>query len=221
MRELVCGLHGRVLVAALAAGEEAQLGQPLLVVVQQTAHRQGNVLGVVARPLVPGGERGAAVSAEDAAVVPYKGRGERALDTRMRLVGKLRKRGRRVPCEGHAEPEGEWAGRVVSCRHVSLPISRYAATTIVQLETHVMQPSCRVAVRPAALGGSASLRHSDCDRRRRLRAASGSPWSASIVVASWSETETETETETVSVWCLVVSQGRLRARSAGAGRQDN
>jgi hypothetical protein len=55
LRGLICGLGG-VLVAALTAlvaGEKTQLSQQLLVVVQQAAHRQGDVLGVFTRPLVP------------------------------------------------------------------------------------------------------------------------------------------------------------------------
>jgi hypothetical protein len=110
------GACRRVFVAALAVGEEAQLGQQALVVVQQTTHGQRDVLGVVAGALVPRRQRGAAESAEDAAVVGRKGRGKRPLDARPCLVGELGKCGRRVPLKGHAEPERERAGCVESCR---------------------------------------------------------------------------------------------------------
>lgn len=97
-----------LVVAALAPRQQAELSQQRLVVVQQAADRQADVLGLVARALVPRRQLGAAVSAELAAVgVRGPGRDEAALDARPRLVGVLRERGRREPWQGHAQPEGE------------------------------------------------------------------------------------------------------------------
>jgi len=95
----------------VAPRQKAKLAQQRLVVVQQAAYRQGDVVGIVARALCPRRELGAAVAAEFAARMRGQGRGKAALDAQTRLVGALGKRGRCVPGQRHAQENGRGAGR--------------------------------------------------------------------------------------------------------------